>query len=146
MCASNEQSQTEAYNHWGEMKQWHECMVNPKTRRVRLSVLAQLAYVPPNFPRLRNALFRLAYTGKAPTAEQIRNGLVFLKTLNSLSHMKDQEFQSVFQIAEEVLHQWHVTYAELGAYSHMTQKIEAALWAQVDPRLVSCISKNPKST
>ena len=101
-----------SYNHWAEMKRWHENFINPKTRRVRLATLAQLAHVPPGFPRLRNALFRLAYSGSGPTAEQIRNGLVFLKTLSGLSHMMEKEYHPVFRKAEDTLHHWHITYAD----------------------------------
>ena len=139
------QSPNDGYNHWAEMKRWHEHIINPKTKRVRLATLAQLAHVPPGFPRLRTALFRLAYSGKQRTPEQIRNGLVFLKQLSDLTHMNEKEYHPVFRKAEDILHHWHVAYAEEGAYTHMKEKRTLnALWAQVEPRLVLYIVKKSK--
>jgi hypothetical protein len=130
-----------SYNHWAELKKWHETLINPKSRRVRLTTLAQLAHVPPEYPRLRNALFRLAYSGKSPTPEQIRNNLVFQKTLPLLTHMSSPQFQPVFQMAEQVLQHWHIKYADKGAYKHLGAIDEAALWGQVEPRLAIVLCK-----
>ena len=137
-------SASASYNHWAEMKKWHETMINPKTRRVRLSNLAQLAHVPPEHPRLRNALFRLAYSGKSPSAEQIRTGQIFLKTLTSLTHMSEPELQPVFEMAEKILQHWHITYADEGAFRHLSRSETCRLWAMVEPRLVACLCKNSK--
>ena len=92
----------QGYNHWQELKSWHEALVNPKTRRVRLATLAKLASVPPQYPRVRNALFRLAYSGQAATPEQIRNGQVFTKTIASLNHLEDDKMKPVLEKAEQV--------------------------------------------
>ena len=130
-----------SYNHWEEMKHWHETIINPKLRRVRLSTLAQLAHVPPRYPRLRNALFRLAYSGSGPTPEQIRNGLVFLKTLTGLTHLLDTELNPVIELAENILEHWHIKYTAEGAFKHLPVKQLNSLWAQVEPKLVSTIAR-----
>ena len=92
------------YNHWAELKSWHECMINPKTRRVRLQVFAKLASVPAPYPRVRNAMFRLAYSGKTPSEEMILNGQVFLNTLNSLAHLDTPDMVPCLRLAEQVLY------------------------------------------
>ncbi len=131
-----------SHNHWEEMKQWHQQMINPRTRRVRLSNLARFAHVPPpGYPRLRNALFRLAYSGNGPTPEQIRNGLVFLKTLAGLTHLLDTELHPVIQLAENILEHWHIKYTAEGAFKHLPVKQLNSLWAQVEPKLVSTIAR-----
>ena len=130
-----------SYNHWAEMKQWHETMINPKTRRIRLATIAQMAHVPLKCPRLRNALFRAAYSGSSPTAEQIKHGTVFLKTLSSLLHLKEEKLEPVLVFAEGILEHWHINYTASGAFNHMKPKIQCALWAQVEPKLVACIMK-----
>ena len=110
------------YNHWTEMKTWHETMINPKTRRVRLATIAQLAHVPKHFPRLRNALFRTAYSANFPTTEQTKNGQVFFKTVSSLSHLADPELRPALLIAEEILELWHIKYTQEGAFKHLQTK------------------------
>ena len=71
---------------------------------------------------MRNALFRMAYMGTGPTAEQIRNGLVFQKTLTGLTHMSDAELHPVFEIAEHILQHWHIKYIDEWAFKHMRPK------------------------
>ena len=89
------------YNHWEELKKWHELMVNPKTRRVRLTTMSYLSSVPPEFPRTRNALFRHMYTGKSPSAEQIKNGQIFISALSPLKHLEECEWRPMLEFVEQ---------------------------------------------
>ena len=124
------------YNHWAEMKEFHETMINPKTRRVRLQTFAQLCHVPEQFPRTRNAIYRAMYSGPPATPDQIRNGLVFMKTVGSLIHLEEPKWLSVLKATEDVLERWHIEYADLGAFKHMPPKLAHTLWAQVEPKIV----------
>ncbi len=115
------------YNHWTEMKEFHEAMVNPKVRRCRLHTIAQLCHIPERHARNRNALFRTMFTGPAATAEQIKSGQVFLKTVGSLSHLEHADWGRVLDMTECVLERWHITYEGLGAFMGMTILDSASL-------------------
>ena len=131
-----------SYCHWTEMRTWHETMINPKTRRVRLATIAELAKVPLPLPRLRNALFRLAYWGQIPTNEQINNGQVFVKTITNLSHLTDSKMLPILETTEEILEHWHIRYKAEGAFGHLKPKDLHILWTQVEPQLVYCVLKS----
>ena len=64
-----------------------------------------------------------------------------MKTLSSLNHLKEPELQPVLQKAEEMLEHWHISYAKEGAFKHLTSKNLCALWGQVEPKLVLCLTK-----
>ena len=125
------------YNHWAEMKLFHEQMVNPKLRRVRLSTFALLYYVPLDFPRARNAIFRRMYSGPAAGAEQISLGNVFMKTVNTLKHLEEKEWLPCLKFAESVLERWHITFRDKGAFKHMAAKMEQSLWSRVEPNIIA---------
>ena len=125
------------YNHWGELKCWHEAMVNPKTRRARLATIAQLSNIPTNFPRSRNAFFRTAYSGKTPSAEKIKCGQVFMQAFVTLTHLQKQEWSAILRKTEFVLERWHIQYKMAGAFEHLGAKELHTLWAQVEPRLMA---------
>ena len=134
------------YNHWAELKHWHETIINPMTRKVRLQAIAKLAAVPVIFPRVRNALFRLAYSGKPFGKEAVRTGQVYMKCLGSLNHLEADEMTECLQLAEDVLQSWHHDYQVQGAYSHLEEKMVQQLWAQVDPRFVTPLARKGKKT
>ena len=106
-----------------------------------LATLAQLSYVPEQYPRLRIALHRTAYSGNPPTQEQIQNGQVFCKAVSSLTHLQDAELKLALDMAEKMLEHWHLAYKKEGAFAHMLPASLQVLWSQAEPKMASCLLK-----
>ncbi|MCP4245021.1 MAG: hypothetical protein GY772_31150, partial [bacterium] len=95
---------------------FHERFVNPKSRRLRAGHFQAVCAL--NAPLLRGALLKAAYGCKVTL---LRDGWIEYFGVNDVAQLAHGNRQGLATVALQLLHRFHVTYPQAGAFKDMSQ-------------------------
>lgn len=113
-----------------ELAEFHARMVNPNKRTVHLRTISLLSDMPEKFPRLRNMLFKYAYSEERKDSTVLKKSVVdFFKKNEKLA----EEY-------EQILKRFHDSYKEHGAFKNMVPADVVRLLSCLDIKLAAASS------